>query len=73
MAKLALLGGKPIRNEPFPAYTTIGEAEKKAALEVLETGNLSQFIGAWHEDFYGGPQVRKFEAAWAGFFQISAT
>ena len=69
MAKLALLGGKPIRNEPFPAYNTIGEAEKKAALEVLETGNLSQFIGAWHEYFYGGPQVRKFEAAWAGFFQ----
>jgi dTDP-4-amino-4,6-dideoxygalactose transaminase len=32
---------------------------------VLDTGVLSQFIGGWHEDFRGGPQVRAMEEEWA--------
>jgi dTDP-4-amino-4,6-dideoxygalactose transaminase len=71
MSKLALTGGKPVRTEPFPPYNTIGEEEKGAVLEVLESGNLSQFIGAWHEDFLGGPRVRTFEEKWCDFFGSS--
>lgn len=67
MQTLALLGGKPVRTELFSAYNTIGSEEKKAVQEVLDSGNLSQFIGAWHADFYGGPKVRAFEEAWAQF------
>lgn len=69
MSELALLGGNPVRTKLFDAYNTIGAEEKRAAAEVLETGNLSQFIGAWHPDFLGGPKVRAFEEAWADFCQ----
>jgi dTDP-4-amino-4,6-dideoxygalactose transaminase len=66
-ARLALLGGSPVRARPFPAHNPIGEDEKKAAVEVLESGVLSRFLGAWHADFYGGNRVRTFERAWADF------
>jgi perosamine synthetase len=69
MKKLAVNGGVPVRTKLFPAYNTIGEEEKKAALRVLESGNLSQFLGAWHKDFYGGPEVRAFEASWSEVFE----
>lgn len=62
---LALLGGKPVRSEPFPAYKVIGPEEKAAAGRVLDSGILSRFLGAWHADFYGGPEVQAFERAWA--------
>jgi len=65
MSTLALLGGRPVRTEPFPAYNTIGAEEIAAVTKVMESGNLSEFLGAWHEDFYGGPEVRAFEAEWA--------
>jgi perosamine synthetase len=68
MAILALKGGTPVRTKLFPAYNTIGEAEKSAVLRVLESGNLSQFLGAWHKDFFGGPTVQKFENDWAKVF-----
>lgn len=62
---LAILGGAPVRTRPFPAHNPIGDEEKKAALEVLESGVLSRFLGAWHPDFYGGDRVQAFERAWA--------
>jgi dTDP-4-amino-4,6-dideoxygalactose transaminase len=65
MSKLALLGGKKVRTKLFEAYNTIGAEEKKAVMEVLDSGNLSQFLGAWHEDFFGGKNVRQFEKEWA--------
>jgi dTDP-4-amino-4,6-dideoxygalactose transaminase len=65
MHKLALLGGEPVRRHLFPAHNTIGPEEKRAALAVLDSGNLSQFLGAWGDDFYGGPKVQEFERAWA--------
>lgn len=70
MAKLAIKGGDPIRTKLFPAYNTIGEEEKKAVLKILESGNLSQFLGAWHKDFYGGPTVQQFERDWASSFNV---
>lgn len=69
MAKLAINGGTPVRTKLFPAYNTIGEEEKNAVMKVLDTGNLSQFLGAWHKDFYGGPTVQQFEKNWARAFE----
>lgn len=68
MVKLAIKGGNPVRTELFPVYNTIGEEEKQAVMKVLDSGNLSQFLGAWHKDFYGGPRVQQFEKDWADMF-----
>lgn len=70
MEKLALLGGNKTIQTPFRKYNPIGAEELQAAREVIESGVLSQFIGAWHEDFYGGPKVREFEAQAAGYFGV---
>ncbi|MEL0106297.1 MAG: DegT/DnrJ/EryC1/StrS family aminotransferase [Rhodospirillales bacterium] len=69
MTKLALFDGSPVRTKPFPAYKPIGEEEVAAAKAVVESGVLSAYLGAWHDDFYGGPQVRAFEADWAKAYQ----
>jgi len=68
MAKLAIKGGKPVREKLFPAYNTITAAEKQAAIEVLDSGNMSQFLGCWHPDFFGGPKVQEFEEKWGNRF-----
>lgn len=65
MNRLAIFGGAAVRSEPFPAYSVIGEEEKRAVMGVMDSGVLSRFLGCWDEDFYGGPQVRAFEAEWA--------
>jgi len=47
--KLAIDGGKPVRAEPligrYPGAMMIGEEEKKAVLEVLESKSLFRFYG----------------------------
>jgi len=65
MSKLAIFGGKPIRTELFSAYNTIGDEEIAAVTGVLKSGVLSRYLGCWHPDFYGGPQVQAFEKLWA--------
>lgn len=65
MAQLALLGGEPVRTKLFPGHNPIGEEEKKAAIEVIESGVLSRFLGSWHPDFFGGVNVGKLEHTWA--------
>lgn len=65
---LALLGGPPVRTKPFPIYNSIGQEEKRAVNEVLDSGNLSQFLGTWSPGFYGGPRVQKLEREWADRF-----
>jgi perosamine synthetase len=68
--RLALLGGPPVIDQPFKRFTPIGPEELAAAKAVIETGVLSQFIGSWDDDFYGGPRVRQFERAWEGYFGV---
>ena len=70
MSELALFGGKKVRDKVFPAYRVIGEEEKKAALRVLESGILSRYLGSWHPDFYGGPEVKALEEKWAKYFGV---
>jgi dTDP-4-amino-4,6-dideoxygalactose transaminase len=69
-SKLALLGGQPTITKPFKQYNPIGLEELQAAKEVIESGVLSQFIGAWHPDFLGGPKVREFESQCASYFGV---
>lgn len=70
MSKLAINNGEKVRSRLFPAYKVIGEEEINAVKKVLESGILSRFLGSWHEDFYGGPQVRALEAEWAEYFEV---
>lgn len=70
MAQLAIKGGKPIRTKLFPVYNTIGGEEKTAVMKVLDSGNLSQFLGVWHKDFFGGPVVQQFQKDWAATFGV---
>lgn len=60
---LALDGGMPVRAKPFPATKTIGDEEREAVLDVLESGSLSQFLGVWGEEFLGGKWVQLCEEA----------
>lgn len=69
-SKLALYGGQPVRTEPFPAYKVIGDEEKQAAVRVIESGVLSRFLGTWHADFLGGPEVQAFEKEWAEMCEV---
>lgn len=68
--KLALFGGPSTIQTEFKHYNPIAEEELLAAKEVIESGVLSQFLGVWHEDFYGGPKVREFEKQCAEYFGV---
>lgn len=68
--KLAIFGGNPVRTKPFPAYKVIGQEEKDAVNRVMDTGILSKYLGCWHDDFYGGPEVRALENEWAEYFGV---
>jgi dTDP-4-amino-4,6-dideoxygalactose transaminase len=68
--KLAIHGGTPVRTKPFPAHRTIGVEEKAAVNRVMDSGVLSQYLGCWHQDFYGGPEVRALEQEWAAYFGV---
>src|SRR3989344_203857 len=72
MAKLAVMGGTPVRekNRLFPAYNPIGEEEKTAVARVMDSGALSKYIGCWDPQFYGGPEVQAFEKEWAAKFGV---
>ena len=71
MKNLAIHGGVPVRTAPFSAYRTIGEEEKRAVAEVLDSGVLSSFLGTWAPDFFGGPRIRKLEQEWADYFGVA--
>ncbi len=65
--RLALLGGKKVREKPFPPHPIIGEEEKRAVLEVLESGKLSTFIAQPGKYFLGGEKIRQFEQDFASY------
>lgn len=70
MSSLAINGGEPIRSTPFPEYRTIGEQEKRAVMEVLDSGVLSKYLGTWSDDFFGGPRVQQLEREWSDYFRV---
>lgn len=68
--KLALLGGSKVINFELNRYNSLGPEEVEAAKQVVESGNLSQFLGCWDPDFYGGPKVREFEQKCQEYFNV---
>lgn len=70
METLALFGGSAAFTKELKPYNPYGEEEVEAATNVIRSGCLSSFIGAWGEGFLGGPQVRAFEEEWAQFFGV---
>lgn len=69
--KLALFGGPQACTSKPKRYNPIGSEEIAAVTSVLESGVLSQFLGTWSEDFYGGPRVKEFERAWEAWFGVT--
>ena len=67
---LALAGGTPVRTRPFPPHPIIGEQEKQAILEVLESGKLSTFLAVPGEYFLGGKNIREFERRFAEYHSV---
>ena len=59
-----------MRTKPFPAYVTVGEEEKEAALRVIDSGVLSRYLGVFHEQFMGGPEVQALEREWAAHYGV---
>jgi perosamine synthetase len=68
--RLALHGGDKTIVRNFSRYNPIGAEEVKAAREVVESGVLSQFLGCWEPDFFGGPKVNEFERACEAYFNV---
>jgi len=68
--KLAVQGGAPVRTKPFPAYVTVGAEEKESVCRVIDSGVLSRYLGAWHEQFMGGTEVQALEREWAAHFGV---
>ncbi len=64
-ARPAIMGGAPVRTEPFTDRRTMGPEEKAAVLEVMDSDCLSAFIGGPGKFANGGPRVLEFEKAWA--------
>lgn len=60
-----MAGGKATREFAFPVRRSMGEAEKQAVIEVMESGELSGFFGSPGPQWLGGAKVRQFERKWA--------
>lgn len=67
---LAINGGRKIVEVPFKRYNSMGPEEAEAAANVVRSGVLSQFIGCWEPDFFGGPKVQEFERACERYFGV---
>ncbi|MGZ4995407.1 MAG: DegT/DnrJ/EryC1/StrS family aminotransferase [Methylobacter sp.] len=65
MAELAIAGGVATRAQAFPVRRTMGEAEKQAVIEVMDSGVLSGFFGSPGPQWLGGSKVQEFERKWA--------
>jgi dTDP-4-amino-4,6-dideoxygalactose transaminase len=68
--KLALHGGPKTIIKPFKRYNPIGKEEVEAAKAVVESGVLSQFLGCWDPNFFGGPKVQEFERVCEEYFGV---
>ncbi len=67
---LALLGGPRLIDRTFARYNPLGREEVEAAKKVVESGVLSQFLGCWDPDFFGGPKVQEFERQCESYFGV---
>lgn len=68
--RLAIHGGDPTVVAGFTHFGTFNHLEKEAAMRVLDTGVLSNFVGAWCDQFYGGQEVKAFERQCEAYFDV---
>ena len=69
-SKLAKFGGSPmLSRSELIRYNPIGKRSISAAVKVLKSGNLSEFVGEWGENFYGGPKMRELEDLCKSMFE----
>jgi dTDP-4-amino-4,6-dideoxygalactose transaminase len=59
MPKLAIAGGRPVRDKPFASWPVFDDREKAGLLEVLESRSWGGY----------SPKVAQFESAFAAFHQ----
>lgn len=71
--KLALQGGDIAVTKKITAFNPIRNEEKLAALKTFDNGPLSGFYGSTRPEFFGGPEVRAFEAEWCQRFNCAFT
>ena len=67
---LAIFGGVKTIEKPIERMNSIGTEEIEATKSVIESGLLSKYLGCWHDDFYGGPQVQSFERHCEAYFGV---
>ncbi len=70
MSNLAILGGDAVIAGPLPPYRSMGERERAAVIEVVESDCLSGFFGSPGPRFQGGPRVLAFEEAWRQHYAV---
>src|ERR1043166_4023232 len=70
-SELAIHGGPKTITKSFTRFNPIGPEESAAAKAVVDTGVLSQFLGTWDPDFYGGPKVQEFERMCERYFGVT--
>ena len=68
--KLAINGGKKTININFSRYNTIGSEEAEVVSAVMQSGVLSDFVGAPGPNFLGGHQVKSFESNFKSQFKV---
>lgn len=69
MNRLAIFGGTPVRNKPFPVWPISDQAEENALLEVLHSGKWWRYAYPDSEDPIGslGSKVVEFQQTFARF------
>ena len=70
MDKLAIFGGPKAISEPLKPYNPIGKEEADAAALVIQSGVMSNYLGTWSPDFYGGNKVQEFERMCEKYFNV---
>src|SRR5258708_2546804 len=69
---LAIKGGSAAVRRKLEPFRGIGARERDAVLQFLDRGTpLSGFHGSAQPTFFGGPEVKAFEAAWCKRFDVA--
>jgi dTDP-4-amino-4,6-dideoxygalactose transaminase len=66
----AILGGEPIRRQPYPTPNFITDAERQLVNEVLDTGVLSNYVAHHGPFFNGGKMVKALEQEFTARFGV---
>ncbi len=64
--RLAIFGGKAVRQSKFPVWPIIGQEEIDAVIDVLKSCRLSTFAAS-KQFFLGGKKIREFEKLFAEY------